>query len=71
MKAAIRIIEIMWIVIAAVSAVELIRLFNVPGNRKWIFAAFLVFAIFMYWFRRKQRIRMEQRMKDRNDQNDL
>ncbi|MCE2495969.1 MAG: hypothetical protein J4F31_05260 [Flavobacteriales bacterium] len=71
MKAAIKVIEIMWVVIAAVSVVELVRLWNTPGNKKWIFGAFLVFAIFMYWFRRKQRIRMEQRMNDRNDQDGL
>lgn len=67
MKAAIKVIEIMWLVIAAVSVVEVIRLWNTPGDKKWIFAGFIVLAIFMYWFRRKQRIRMESRRQDRND----
>jgi hypothetical protein len=66
MKAAIKVIEIMWIVIAGVSLIELIRLWNTPGDKKWIFGAFMVLAIFMYWFRRKQRIRMEEKMRDRN-----
>ncbi len=68
MKTAIRIIEIMWIVIAAVSLMELIRLWNTPSDKKWIFGGFLVLAIFMFWFRNKQRIRMEQRMRNRDDQ---
>lgn len=57
----IRIVEIAWVVVAALSLVELFRLWPNFDQRFWIFLGCLAVAIFMFFVRRKQRIKMEER----------
>ncbi len=56
-----RIVEVAWVVVAAVCAYEVIDRWNDPGNAKWYFAGFLLVAGFMFFFRRNQRRRYEAR----------
>ncbi len=60
MNKMLRIVEIMWAVIAAVSAFEAYRLWGVEQQKALIFLAFLALAIFMFFFRRRTRKRYEQ-----------
>ena len=53
--------EIAWIIIAAVSLVEFILLFNEPGDERWLFAGFFVLAVIMFLWRRRSRRRLEVR----------
>lgn len=59
-----RIVEVMWAVIAAVSAYEVYAQWETDRQRAYMFLAFLGLAIFMYFFRRRYRIRYEQRKQD-------
>ena len=48
--------EIAWIIIAAVSLVEFILLFNEPGDERCLFAGFFVLAVAgFFWFRCSRR----------------
>ncbi len=59
-----RVVEIMWLVIAAVCAYEVVMRINQPfDDRFYIFAGGVVLGIFMYFFRRSSRIKMESRRK--------
>jgi hypothetical protein len=69
MKHMLRIVEIMWSVIAAVSAYELFNLWNVDRQKAYMFGAFMVLAVFMFFFRRRTRIRYQQRQ-EQNNQNE-
>ncbi len=59
-----RFIEIMWLVISAVSLVEMAVGFNSEGwkgEHFQIFGILFVAATFMYFFRKRQRKRIEDR----------
>ncbi len=56
----IKIVEIAWIVVAVISALELVRLWGSGDVKFWYFLGFMVVAIFMFFFRRRQRQRMER-----------
>jgi membrane protein implicated in regulation of membrane protease activity len=60
-----RVVEIAWIVMAILSAFEVISLWDKPGNTKWYFLAFVFFAIFMFFFRRRYRLRYEKRQQEK------
>lgn len=64
-----RIVEVMWAVIAAVSAYETINLWNIDRQKAYMFIAFLALAIFMFFFRRRTRIRYQQRQDQNNSAN--
>ena len=68
MTRAVRIVEIMWIAIAAVSIVEIYANWGENQGRSYMFAGFFALAVFMFFFRRRMRIRYEKRMKDNQDQ---
>jgi uncharacterized membrane protein len=55
--------EIAWIIIAAVSLVEFILLFDEPGDERWLFAGFFILAVIMFLWRRRSRLRLEAREK--------
>jgi uncharacterized membrane protein YfcA len=61
---ALRIVEIMWLVIAAVSAFELVARWNADRDKALIFGAFLILSIFMFFFRKRNRMKYEQRRKE-------
>lgn len=63
-----RIVEVAWVIVAAICIYELFRLWNDPGNTKWYFAVFLLVAVFMFFFRRKQRQRYERRAREKQEQ---
>ncbi len=60
MNKMLKFVEIAWIVIAVISLVELIRLWGTFDTKFWMFLGFMVVAIFMFFFRRKQRLRYEE-----------
>lgn len=60
-----RITEIMWIVIGAVSAFETYSLWNENRQRAYMFSAFFFLSVFMFLLRRRARVRAEKR----NNQN--
>ena len=64
MSKMVRIVEIMWLVIAAVSAFEVFARWNSSRDEAYMFAAFLALSIFMFYFRRRSRLRYESRAKD-------
>ena len=68
MNKMLRIVEVMWAVIAAVSAFEVYRLWNTDQQKALIFLAFLALAVFMFFFRRRTRMRYEQRKSENLDQ---
>ena len=55
-----KIVEVAWIVVAVISALEMIKLWGSGDTKFWIFAGAMVLAIFMFFFRRKQRQRFER-----------
>jgi len=64
MNKMLRVVEVMWAVIAAVSAYEAFRLWNIERQKSLIFIAFLALAIFMFFFRRRTRMRYENKHKN-------
>ena len=55
--------EIAYLVIAVVFIVETVLRWNSEPNKAYIFLAFAVLAIFMYFFRKKYRKRFEKHEK--------
>lgn len=64
----IKIVEIGWIVVAVISAMEIIRLWGKGDRTFWMFTGAFVVAVLMFFFRRRQRLRMEERLRQRNDE---
>lgn len=64
-----RVIEIMWLAIAAVSLVEAVFRWNEDRNKALIFIAFMGLAVFMFFFRRKSRQKLEAKMRDKQNDN--
>lgn len=60
MRKAIKIVEFAWLFVAAASIYEIIRLWGVEDATIMYYFSLPV-AIFMYFFRRKTRLQMEQR----------
>lgn len=58
-----KIFEIAYLVIAIISTVEVVLQWNADRNRAYMFALFAVGSVFMFFFRRKFRKKMEQRNK--------
>jgi hypothetical protein len=56
-----KIVEIAWIVIAVISAVELYRMWPVVDQKFYIFLGFMILAVVMFFVRRRQRLRYEER----------
>jgi len=55
-----RVVEIVWAVMAVFCLVEFIRLFDTEGEQKWIYGGFMLVSIFMFFFRRRTRKRYTQ-----------
>jgi len=62
-----RVTEIMYIVIAVMSLMEVIRTWGDFNNKFYIFLGFMLVSAVMYFVRRKQRIRMEEYWKQREN----
>ncbi|UGU17202.1 hypothetical protein LS482_04860 [Sinomicrobium kalidii] len=60
-----RFTEIVYLVVAVVSIVEMVRKWNEDRGRVYLFAFFAVVSVFMYFFRRYYRKRFERKKKDR------
>jgi|AntAceMinimDraft_11_1070367.scaffolds.fasta_scaffold492852_1 membrane protein implicated in regulation of membrane protease activity len=60
-----RVVEIAWIVMAVLSVIQATSMWQQPGNEKWYFLGFSLFAVFMFFFRRRYRLRYEQRQADK------
>lgn len=63
-----RIVEIAWIIIAVISAVELYRMWPNTDQKFYIFFGFMILAVVMFFIRRRQRIRHEAK---RNQQDSV
>jgi hypothetical protein len=68
MNKLLKVVEIAWIVIAAICLFQVISEWGSGKDTQYIFAGFGVFAVVMFYIRRKQRIRYEQN-KARKEQN--
>jgi tryptophan-rich sensory protein len=65
MTKTLRVFEIVWLVITALSVLETIRLWNSEDQtQRFIFIGFAIVGILMYFFRRNMRIKMEKREVD-------
>jgi hypothetical protein len=58
MKTVYRLVEIMYLVVAAISLFEVFAQWPEHKTRSAVFALFAVLGIFMYFFRRAQRRKM-------------
>lgn len=58
-----KIFEIAYLVIAVVSTYEVFAQWNVDRNRAYLFILFAVVSVFMFFFRRKFRKKLEERNK--------
>ncbi|MCH8554030.1 MAG: hypothetical protein LAT76_02670 [Schleiferiaceae bacterium] len=67
MKNLLRVVEIMWLVIAAMSIVEVIKNWGGDQTRVLIFAAFFVMAVFMFFFRVKSRRKLSEKFEKKNN----
>ncbi len=58
-----KIVEIAWLVVSAISVIEIIRLAfeNRFTQTFYLFVGCFFLGIFMFYFRRKQRIKYEER----------
>jgi len=56
-----RIFEIVYLVIAVISIIEVVKGWEQDRNRAYIFLAFAVISIFMFFFRRYYRKKFERR----------
>jgi tryptophan-rich sensory protein len=66
MTKTLRVFEIVWLVITALSVLETIRLWNSEDQtQRYIFIGFAIVGILMYFFRRNMRIKMEKREMDK------
>lgn len=59
-----RVIEYLYLVMAVFFAYETLTIWNEDRGQAYLFMAFVVIAIFMFFFRRKFRKRMEERGKN-------
>ena len=64
MSKMLRVVEVMWAVIAAVSAYEIYNQWGINRDRAYMFAAFMALAIFMFFFRRRTRMRHQARQQE-------
>ena len=55
-----KIFEIGYLIIAVVFGVEAFNAWNSDGDRLYFYLIFMVLAVFMFFFRRKTRIRREE-----------
>ena len=55
-----KIFEIGYLIIAVVFAVEAFNTWKSDGDRLYLYLIFMVLAVFMFFFRRKTRIRQEE-----------
>jgi Na+/melibiose symporter-like transporter len=62
-----RVVEIVWAVMAVFCLVEFIRLFSTEGEQKWIYGGFMLVSIFMFFFRRRTRKRYTQIKEEREN----
>lgn len=68
MRRMLKFVEVAWIVIAIISLLELVRLWGTYDTKFWIFLGCMVMAVFMFFFRRKQRVRYEENLKNKENQ---
>lgn len=64
MNKALRIVELAWLAMAAICIIEVFRMGD-WSEQSWYFAGGAVLAIFMFWFRRRQRLRYQKRQEER------
>ncbi len=66
MKKMLRFVEVAWIVVSVISAVELFRRWPSTDKSFWIFLGFMILAIVMFFVRRKQRRAYERRQLEKD-----
>lgn len=63
-NASMRIVELAWMAVAAVSVVEIYMRWNNQDTKFWLFVLALCVSVFMYIFRKKQRINYIRRKQE-------
>jgi hypothetical protein len=63
-----KIVEIAWIVVAVISLIEIVRLWGTFDKTFFIFVGSMCLASFMYYFRRKQRLKYENYLKNKTEE---
>lgn len=64
MKKMLRVVEIMWLVVATVSIYEAYANWNVERDRAYMFLGFLGLAIFMFFLRRRSRLKFQNNQRE-------
>tara|TARA_R110002096_G_scaffold97514_1_gene217369 strand:+ start:339 stop:545 length:207 start_codon:yes stop_codon:yes gene_type:complete len=65
MNRMLKVVEIAWIVVAVISLIEIIRLWGTFDTTFFMFVGALCVGVFMFYFRRKQRIKYENYKKNK------
>lgn len=63
-----KIVEIVWLVVAGVSAIELFNTYDRQGDAKWFFGGFMILAVLMFFWRRSSRRKFERHRRERSQQ---
>lgn len=61
MNSALKVVEIMWLVIAAVSIYEVFNQWGEDSTKALIFGGTAIVGVLMYFFRRKRRLKYRER----------
>ena len=56
-----KISEFLYVVIAAISLIEVIKLWDIQRDKAYLFIGFAALSIFMFFFRRKYRKKFKNR----------
>lgn len=62
-----RVVEIVWAVMAVFCLVEFVKLFNTEDEQKWLYVGMMLVSIFMFFFRRRTRHRYAQVKEEREN----
>ncbi len=68
MNRMLKVVEIAWIVVAVISLIEIIRLWGTFDTTFFMFVGSLSVGIFMFYFRRRQRLKYENYQKNQTQE---
>ncbi len=68
MNRMLKIVEIAWIVVSVISLIEIIRLWGTFDSQFFMFVGAMCVGIFMFYFRRKQRLKYENYQKNKTEE---
>lgn len=65
-----KVVEFVWIVMGIICAYEFVNHLAIEGNMKYIFGGGVIVSIFMYFFRKRTRLRYEQIQREKEQKED-